>query len=608
MIPGAVRQGHKTSFTVWAPLKKKMQLHLLQPEDKVMDMQAVGEGYWQTIVEDLPEDVCYYFRPDGKKDFPDPASFYQPEGVHGCSQVVTHEAFSWEDKDWKCPPAEDWILYELHVGTFTAEGTFEAVIPKLDALIETGINAIELLPVAQFPGGRNWGYDGVFLYAVQNSYGGPEGLKKLVNACHQKGIAVVLDVVYNHMGPEGNYLSQFGSYFTHRYHTPWGDALNFDDEWSDGVRDFFSDNAIYWLEYFHIDGLRCDAIHEIYDRSAVHFWELVHQRVKAKEKESGRSFYLIAESDLNSPHVIEPVSGNGFGFDAQWLDDFHHILYVFLNPGDRNRHYDFRDIQQMAKAYNDGFVHSGEWVDFRKRRFGASSAGIPGNRFIVFNQNHDQIGNRVEGGRLSMLTGPEQSRLAAASLLLAPYIPMLFMGEEWGAGTPFFYFVSHEDKELVKAVQKGRKQEFAAFGFETDPPDPQAETTFQQSKLNWAERQEANHSMLHRWYQLLIQLRKEKNALKNFERDSVSAIPLGAQTLLLKRKSKDGQEVLFCLFHFSDQEAEIMLPEEMKTTKLILSSIDAAWSGKKSGGAALPEEIKERKIKLSAWSALVYEV
>lgn len=595
----------QVTFTVWAPLKKKMQLHL-QASGAIIDLTPAGEGYWQTVVPDVPPDARYYFRPDGKKDYPDPASFYQPEGVHGPSQVVDHAAYKWQDAGWQCPPMESWILYELHVGAFTPEGTFEAVIPYLGKLKEVGINAIELLPVSQFPGSRNWGYDGVYPYAVQNSYGGPQGLKKLVDACHQQGIAVILDVVYNHMGPEGNYLSQYGPYFTHRYHTPWGDALNFDDAWSDGVRDFFADNAFYWLEHFHIDGLRCDAIHEIYDRSAIHFWELLHQRVKEKEKELGRAFYMIAESDLNSPHVIQPASQNGFGFDAQWLDDFHHILYVFLNPQDKNRYYDFTSIQQLAKAYNDGFVHSGEWVKFRKRQFGASSAGIPGSRFVAFNQNHDQTGNRVDGGRISMLTSAAQTKLAAATLLLSPYIPMLFMGEEWGATTPFYYFVSHSDKELVAAVRKGRKEEFAEFGFEVDPPDPQAESTFIQSKLNWEERDAAEHQEILAWYRQLIALRQAHPALKNFDKNSVQATPLSEHTLLLERNGADGTASLFCLFHFSDAAANLPLPFGVRNARLLLAS-QAAGEKEKDSMPALPAVLSETTVTLSPWCAAVYE-
>ena len=327
----AERINKKTSFTVWAPLKNSMTLHLLPPNEGVVEMVKDKEGYWQIAVDHLPNDTRYFFKPDGEQDLPDPASRYQPEGVHGPSQVIDHSEYKWQDVNWKNLPLEELIIYELHVGTFTPEGNFEAIIPRLDELKSLGINALELMPVSQFPGDRNWGYDGVYPYAVQNSYGGPTGLKKLVDACHQKGIAVFLDVVYNHLGPEGNYFSSFAPYFTNKYCTPWGDALNFDGDWSDGVRDYFSDNVLYWFEHYHIDGLRCDAIHMVFDNGAVNFWELTHNKVKAFEKKAGRPFYLIAESDLNSPKVIKTPDYGGYGFNAQWLDDFHHALYVLLD-------------------------------------------------------------------------------------------------------------------------------------------------------------------------------------------------------------------------------------------------------------------------------------
>ncbi len=493
----AERTGNTTRFTVWAPLKEKMILHLVHPRDEKWEMTKDDEGYWQITVEDLPAEALYFFMPDGEKDYPDPASAFQPQGVHGPSAVVDHSLYQWKDNEWKGLPLEELIIYELHVGTFTKEGSFEAIIPRLDELKATGINALELMPVAQFPGNRNWGYDGVYPYAVQNSYGGPQGLKKLVDACHQKGLAVILDVVYNHLGPEGNYLPLFGPYFTNHYHTPWGDAINYDGEWSDGVRHYFSNNALYWLEHFHIDGLRLDAIHAVFDFGAVHFWELLHEQVQQLRQKLGRQFYLIAESDLNSPRVVKPLSEGGFGFDAQWLDDFHHALYKLLNKEDKERYYDFGRMPQLAKALTDGFVHSGdEWVTFRKRRYGASSAGVPGNKFIVFNQNHDQIGNRALGERLSMLVSFEKLKLAAAVLLLSPYIPMLFMGEEYGDDTPFYYFVSHSDPALVEAVRKGRREEFKDFGFTSEPPDPQNEKTFNDSKIHWEKRTQGEHSHL----------------------------------------------------------------------------------------------------------------
>jgi maltooligosyltrehalose trehalohydrolase len=526
----------------------------------------------------MPDDCRYFFKPDGEKDYPDPASFYQPEGVHGPSQVVNHSLYQWNDQEWKGLPLEELIIYEMHVGTFTPEGTFEAIIPRLDELKATGINALEIMPVAQFSGNRNWGYDGVFPYAVQNSYGGPDGLKGLVDACHQKGLAVILDVVYNHLGPEGNYLPLFGPYFTSRYHTPWGDAINYDDEWSDGVRHYFSSNALYWMEHFHIDGLRCDAIHTVFDFGAKHFWELVHEQVTQLQQKTGRQFYLIAESDLNSPRVVKPPSACGFGFNAQWLDDFHHALYKVLNKEDKERYYDFGTMQQLAKAYTDGFVHCGdEWVKFRKRRYGASSAGIPGNSFIVFNQNHDQVGNRVLGERLSMLVSFQKLKLAAAALMLSPYIPMLFMGEEYGEDTPFYYFVSHYDAELVEAVRKGRKEEFKDFGFTIEPPDAQDEKTFKDSRLHWDKRNQGKHKTLLHWHRELIGLRQTLPALKNFDKKDIQVQLLGEDGFVLLRQSGDEKQQVLCLFNLSEKQLSYQVPMWMKTGRKILDSKEDKW-------------------------------
>src|SRR5690606_29059914 len=419
------------------------------------------------------------------------------------------------DQNWKGIPFADLVLYELHVGTFTEPGTFEAIIPRLKELAETGINAIELMPVSQFPGHRNWGYDGVYPYAVQNSYGGPNGLKKLVNACHHRGIAVFLDVVCNHLGPEGNYFGKFGPYFTEKYTTPWGSAINFDGKWSDGVREYFANNALHWFEHYHIDGLRCDAVHETYDMGAVNFWELTHDKVKALGQRLGRHLHLVAESDLNSPRVVMPPEVGGWGFAAQWLDDFHHSSYVLLDKSGKSRYGDFGRMDQLAKAIKEGFVHSGEYVNFRKRKHGASSAGLPGDKFVAFHQNHDQVGNRAGGERLGMLVGFERVKLAAALLMLSPYVPMLFMGEEYGDPSPFFYFVSHSDPELIQAVREGRKKEFAAYHGNAELRDPQEEETFRESILQWKLRMRGKHSVLRNWYATLITLRKTLPALRS---------------------------------------------------------------------------------------------
>lgn len=595
-------------FTVWAPEKKEMILHIIAPFEKRLSMQKDEEGYFTIDIETKEKDLHYFFQPEDGKDFPDPGSQYQPKGVHAASQTIDHSSFQWKDADWRVGSLSDFIIYELHVGLFTPEGTFEAIIPRLDELKDTGINAIELMPVAQFPGNRNWGYDGVYPYAVQSSYGGPEGLKKLVEACHLKGIAVLLDVVYNHLGPEGDYFSQFGPYFTNNYSTPWGDALNFDGEWSDGVRDFFSNNVLHWMENYHIDGLRCDAIHAVFDNSAVHFWELTHEKVKQLEEKLKKRFYLIAESDLNSPKVVKTPGQGGYGFDAQWLDDFHHALYVLLNPADQQRYYDFGRMEQLAKAYNDGFVHSGQWVQFRKRKHGVSSAGVPGDKFIVFNQNHDQIGNRADGKRLCSLVDTERIKMASAAILLAPYIPMLFMGEEYADESPFFYFVSHSDKELIKAVQEGRRKEFEAFGFDENIPDPQDENTFERSKIRWGKRKEGRHQIVLNWHKELIRLRKSTKAFANFQKGDIQAQVVRGKLLVLFRHTAGMEEKAVCLLNFSEEKISYSIPS-IKTGSKLLDSKEAQWMVNSENREAHPNKIvADQTFFIWPLSVLVYSL
>jgi maltooligosyltrehalose trehalohydrolase len=558
-------------FTIWAPLKDKMTLHLLS-SDRLLDMKKEEEGYFQLEVSEVSQDEQYLYTCVEGEFYPDPASHYQPEGVFGPSQIVTHESFVWNDKDWKGIPFKELILYELHVGTFTPEGTFEAIIPLLDDLIETGINAIQLMPVNQFPGSRDWGYDGTFLYAVQNSYGGPQGLKRLVDACHQKGMAVYLDVVYNHIGPEGNYLDKFAPYFTKQYTTPWGEAINFDGAWSDGVRDFFSNNILYWFTLYHLDGLRCDAVHMMFDTGAVHFWELVNEKLAVLKAETGRLLYLVAESDFNSPRIIQPPSQGGWGFQAQWLDDFHHALYVLLDPKGIQRYGDFGRMAQLAKAYTDGFVHSGEYVHFRKKKYGRSSSGINGEHFVAFNLNHDQAGNRVRGERLSMLVNFDRLKIAAAALLLAPYVPMLFMGEEYGEDVPFFYFVNYADENLKKAVIEGRIKEFENFNQEGEVEDPNSIETFNQSKIQWHKRNTSHYAKLLSWHRLLINLRKTSPVLKNFSKEDVSVDVIDEKGFVLYRASEDKQEKWMCLFNLSEETISYTVPDPLSEWSKILDS------------------------------------
>ncbi|WP_353719161.1 malto-oligosyltrehalose trehalohydrolase [Dyadobacter sp. 676] len=581
-ITGANYSTGHCKFSVWAPEKETMRLALAGRAP--VAMQKNEEGYFETELRDVGPGARYRFIPDDGSGYPDPASHFQPDGVHGDSEVVDHNAFKWTDNAWHGLPLKDLIFYEIHTGTFTQEGTFEGIISKLDYLAGLGVNAIELMPVCQFPGGRNWGYDMVFPYAVQNSYGGPDGLKALVDAAHAKGLAVFLDVVFNHVGPEGNYLPQFGPYFTDQYATPWGNAINLDGTWSDGVRNYFCNAILHWYEHYHIDGLRVDAVHMMFDNGAVHFWELVSEKLGELRQRLGRNFYLIAECDLNSPRVVKSPENGGWGFQAQWLDDFHHALYVLLDERGRDRYEDFGSIRQWAKAYTDGFVHSGEYVRFRKRRHGASSAGIPGDKFVVFNQNHDQVGNRVGGERLSMLVSFERQKIAAAAILLAPYLPMLFMGEEYGAKTPFFYFVSHSDEELIRKVVEGRRKEFENYNWEKDPPNPQDEDTFRQSKLDWSETGEAAQAILLRWHQSLIILRKTHPALRQFAKNDVAVDVIGTRCLVLYRRSADQTRELACVFNLGDEGVEVPLPENGKEWVKVLDSGDAEWGGELKPG------------------------
>jgi maltooligosyltrehalose trehalohydrolase len=458
-----------------------------------------------------------------------------------------------------------YILYELHVGTFTSQGTFEAIIPHLAWLKELGITAIELMPVAQFPGERNWGYDGVAPFAVQDSYGGQLGLKKLVNACHQAGIAVVLDVVYNHLGAEGNYLSDYGPYFTDRYQTPWGSAVNFDGPGSDQVRRYFIENAVYFLRDFHIDALRLDAIHAMLDFSAITFLEELAAVVDREAVHLNRRVHLIAESDLNDARVVRSRENHGVGLDAQWSDDFHHALHVLLTGETQGYYGDFVDesgvqpLQFLVKALTEGYVYSGQFAPMRGRRHGNPSREIPAHRFVICMQNHDQVGNRMHGERISALTSWPRVKLGAALLLLSPYVPLLFMGEEYGETAPFLYFTSHTDTTLVELVREGRKREFAAFMALGEPADPYAEETFQRSKLNHALAQEGEHRQLRELYRTLIHLRKTLPALELLSKEQCAVHAFEEEQVLMLHRWY-GTDHAVALFNFGKDRCRLQLP------------------------------------------------
>lgn len=508
-----------TKIRVWAPNAERVEL---ESGDVRVAMARVRHGWWSTDAPWLTHGVDYAFRLDGQGPFPDPRSAWQPGGVHGASRWLEQDRFAWTDAAWRAPPLASAIIEEIHIGTFTPAGTFEAAIERLDHLVDLGVTHVELMPVAEFSGGRGWGYDGVDLFAPHHAYGGPDGFKRLVDACHCKGLAVLLDVVYNHLGPSGNYLGRFGPYFTDTYATPWGEAVNFDCAGSDEVRRFFIDNALMWLRDYHVDGLRIDAVHVIFDRSAVHFLEQLAGEVRALEARLGRQLVLVAESDLNDPRLVRPGEAGGYGLDAMWNEDFHHALHALLS-GERNGYYrDFGSIADVAKALSRGLVYDGCYSAYRKRIHGRSATGLPGRRFVGCLQNHDQIGNRAQGERTSQLLSEGLLKVGAALVLTAPFVPMLFQGEEWAASTPFLYFTDHRDAQLGEAVRQGRRQEFAGFGWDPERiPDPQALETFERSRLDWMELQGEPHGEILRWHKALIRLRRSLPALVDDRLDCI---------------------------------------------------------------------------------------
>ncbi|MGB3616559.1 MAG: malto-oligosyltrehalose trehalohydrolase [Catalinimonas sp.] len=570
-------------FTVWAPAAKHVLLSLSAPHVRQVEMQRDLVGYWSAEIDGVTPDTRYAYVLDGTRR-PDPASRAQPGGVHADSAVVDPH-FDWQDDGWQAPDQQDWVIYELHVGTFTPAGTFEAIIGKLDHLRALGANVIELMPISQFPGNRNWGYDGVYPYAAQASYGGAAGLKQLVDACHAAGIAVILDVVYNHMGPEGNYLRDFGPYFTDKHQTPWGEGLNFDDRHADPVRAFFVENALMWLGEFRLDGLRLDAVHAIKDQSARHLLQEISDGTRALEEHTGRRKVLIAECDLNDPRYLAPTAQHGLGMDGQWIDEFHHALHALLT-GERLGYYeDFGTLDHLRRTFEGAYVYAGEYSAHRQRLFGADASHLPTHRFVAFAQNHDQVGNRMMGDRLATLVPPEALRLAAAALLLSPYVPMLFMGEEWGETNPFLYFVSHTDPALVQAVREGRAREFAAFQREGHTvPDPQGEATFERSKPDWNFEADAGKKQILAYHRHLLQLRSDHPALGCAPRETMEVrTDPGTDTLFLKRSG--GGKTLLCVFNCGEHQRSNIWTEP-GTWQRLHASNEVRWGG----NGTLPEE------------------
>jgi len=604
-VPGArYLGGGRCEFEVWAPCADSVAVLLEGDSESAVPMARSQDGYYRLEAAEVAPGTRYRYLLNGNKSRPDPASRFQPEGVHGASEVVD-ASFPWTDHAWVNPPLAEYVFYELHAGTYSSDGTLAGVIPRLSYLFDLGVTAIELMPVAQFPGSRNWGYDGVFPFAVQNSYGGPRALKQLVDTAHAKGLAIVLDVVYNHLGPEGNYLRDFGPYFTGRYKTPWGDALNFDGPDSDEVRRFFIENALYWVRDFHIDGLRLDAIHAIVDSSARPFVQELTHAVHEQARALNRRVHVIAESDLNDIRVVQDAAHDGLGCDALWSDNFHHALHTMLT-GERDGYYrDFGTAGQLATAYSEGFVYSGQYSPFRRKRYGNSARGTPGERFVVCTQNHDQVGNRAQGERLSALVDFESLKLAAGAMVLSPYVPLLFMGEEYGETAPFLYFTSHGDCALIEVVRRGRREEFAQFSWEGDVPDPQDENTFLRARLtpepSWTDRQR----LLSDFYRELIRLRNEKAALRHLAPEQCHAVALNEQTLLIRRWQGASEVVL--LLQFSGCMTDITVPLPQGQWVKLLDSAEPRWKGLGGMPTVLSVSSGEFRMGLNPKSIVVYE-
>ena len=571
-----------TWFEVWAPNAERVQVAVRQGETLVRHaMRSLEErpGWWGADVAAAGHGTDYgYVLDESDEVLPDPRSPWQPHGAHGVSRVYEHGRFRWTDHGWRGRPLPGSVLYEMHVGTFTQEGTFDAAVERLDHLVALGADAVEVLPIASFPGQRGWGYDGVHLWAPHEPYGGPDGFKRFVDAAHARGLAVILDVVYNHLGPSGNRLGSFGPYFTTTYSTPWGDAVNFDQAGSDEVRAFVTGNALMWLRDYHVDGLRLDAVHAINDHSAVHILEELATEVRALSAHLGRTLFLVAESDLNDPRLITPQEAGGYGLDAHWDDDVHHALHATLT-GERQGYYcDFGSLDTLAKALTRAYVHDGGWSAYRGRRHGrpVDVERTPAHRFVTFLQNHDQVGNRASGDRVSATLPPGLLKVGAALLLLGPFTPMLFMGEEWAASTPWCYFTDHVEPELGRAVTEGRRREFARHGWAGEVPDPQAVETWRRSVLDWTELAGEPHRELLEWHRALIALRRSRPEL-NDPRLTRTAVDTGtaeatagaeepARWLVLRR---GGLRVVVC---FDERPCRVPLPRLDPPARLLLAS------------------------------------
>lgn len=554
-------------WRVWAPRAAEVDLVLVDVDGVEVASHVMHRDVWGYHDLTLPGGKAgdrYAFRLDDGPLRPDPCSMWQPNGVHRASALYFPEEFAWTDENWAGVKREDLVFYELHVGTFTPEGTLEAIIPRLESLKMMGITALEIMPLGQFPGERNWGYDGAHLFAVQNSYGGPVGLQRLVDAAHRVGIAVVLDIVLNHFGPEGNYIGEYAPYYSSRYTTPWGPAFNFDGRDSDPVRDFVLDNVWQWIHEFHLDGLRLDAVHAMFDNSPQHILSEVKQCADEAAKARGLTSIIIAESLMNDVRMVRSVEHGGYGLDAEWNEDFHHALFAFLTGEKHGKYVDFGAAQQLPHVLMHTFHLSGSYSQFRRRRWGAPAGNIPGDRFVIGTQNHDHIGNRAQGERLCQLLNPNIQRLCASLMLLAPYLPLIFMGEEYGEPNPFLFFCSFEDAGLIENVRQGRARDYALEG---PIPDPQSIETYLNSKLSWAWQGQDFQSGLRQLYCDLLEARRNWPALRDFQTRSSRLWPDAQHTTVLELIRGGTQHEhpgsLACYFNLTDRPQPI--PYQMPT-------------------------------------------
>ncbi len=573
-------------WRVWAPRAERVELVLFNgSQRRAQPMQREEHGFFHGTLPDVPEGQRYAYRLNNGPERPDPCSLWQPDGVHNPSAVVRPERFCWTDQNWQGVPREDLVFYELHTGTFTPEGTFEAIIPRLPALRELGVTAVELMPVAQFPGPRNWGYDGVHLYAAQNSYGGPYGLQKLVDACHAAGLAIFLDVVYNHLGPEGNYLGEFGPYFTDRYRTSWGPALNYDGHGSDAVRDFILDNVRLWIEDFHFDGLRLDAVHAIFDSRPRHLLRDIKETADAAG--AGRRVHIIAESLVNDVRMVRAAERGGHGLDAEWNEDFHHALHAFLTGERHGKYSDFGELRSLIRMLEHTFhLDGGIYSAYRGRHWGAADEGLPGDCFVIGVQNHDHVGNRPRGDRLAALVDPPKQRLAACLMLLSPYLPLLFMGEEYGEDNPFPFFCSFHNRNLIENVRQGRRRDYG-FAAGAVMLDPQAEATFAAARLSWSWPEGSHRAGLRRLYADLLSARRRWPALRDFSRRTARLLP-DEQTPALLHLVRGAANELHAYFNLTQQAQP--LPSAFGEGRVVLFSSEAAcYHGSREPGVLLEQ-------------------